>query len=255
MAGSTNGHLAARVGRNTRKGQPPGPHCLSLSAREGVRYQSWNGTDTYWREVVRMSVVVAIICPEGAALACDSRATEVDGTIISDSRQKWAESPSSVSPPFIAAWTGALTCNKTSRGVEEIVGDVIKTSHADVESAAEKVGEALKNERDGNEGGTYVFIARPSSNEGQIELWYVEAPTQQKAATARRHCGCPCKDFRGVPDVRRSLNAHDPWLRCTPCAVGLTEAVDVCISAVRHVIDDTNVHGVGGTPKHLKVTV
>ncbi len=235
----------------------PVPTALGQFARGGVRCRPWNGTGICWKEVVRVSVVVAIVCPEGAVLACDSRETDANYNVTDDSRRKWAESDKSASPRFIAAWTGALRGNKTQLAVEDIIDGVLRATPppADVEEAAEGVCDALAAARDGSEGGTYVFIAGPSRSGNPVELWYVEAPPNVVAATWRRHWGCLCKVHRGNDDVRTSLSAHDEWVRCVLCALRLGEAQAVCRNAVTHVIDDIHVPSVGGSCTVLTVPV
>ena len=189
-----------------------------------------------------MSVVVAIVCPEGAVLGCDSRECDPANVIVRDDRQKWAKSSCG---HIIAAWTGALNCGNQS--MEDVVSMALPQGNPTADTAANAVAQALDTSRDGSEGATYVFLAGPSAAGKGMELWYVEAPAQQvSGATATLHFSHPCKDFRGNDSVRHSLVQCRAWLSCTPCAVGLSAATAACCAAVAHVISDTNVPTVGG---------
>jgi len=195
-----------------------------------------------------MSVAVAIACPEGVVIACDSAAGD-DGQVTNLARIKFARSSNGA---FIAAWTGALCYQEGTVQVESVVQSTLdeceKDSSKTPKATAQCVGQALVSHRGQQDGDTFLLLGGRNRSTNP-ELWYVEV-TGQNAYTSRwlgDTRGCFHAHFIGDrATVMPSLGNCVFWPPSNLGALTLMHASRVCREAVYHVINDPKVPLVAG---------
>ena len=207
-----------------------------------------------------MSVAVAIACPDGVVIACDSAAGD-DGQVTNLARIKFARSSNGA---FIAAWTGALCYQNGTVQVADVVRRALNQCEADNDkkpnATANYVGSTLAKHQTTEEEETYLLLGGRDGSKNP-ELWYVAVIGMQLTALQQRgdsvnpnstEIGDVCP---GSPGENSLVNGYG-WrsLNPGPGALALMDASRVCREAVNHVINDPKVPSVGGMCTTLCVT-
>lgn len=204
-----------------------------------------------------MSVAVAIACPEGVVIACDSAAGD-DGQVTNLARIKFARSSNGA---FIAAWTGALCYQNGTVQVADVVRRALNQCEADNDkkpnATANYVGSTLAKHQTTEEEETYLLLGGRDGSENP-ELWYV-AVIGRQCTVESRGASVESRDASAKPGstyigVASCLDDYADWPPSNLGALALMDASRVCREAVNHVINDPKVPSVGGMCTTLCVT-